>query len=333
MASTTQRIVLLRTFDGEPKLQDFKLVQEKLPALRDGEYLCEALYLSVDPYMRAFDLTDTVGKQMIGIQVAKVVESRCSAVKVGDLVLGHFGWQTRNVVHHKDGFSYGEPYVLPDFEGLSPSLGLGALGMPGNTAYFGFLEVCQPKAGETVVVNAAAGAVGMHVGQIAKIKGCRVIGFAGADDKVKWLKNEIGFDEAFNYKTVDIDAALSKAAPNGVDCYFDNVGGEMSSRILTHMNSFGRVSVCGAISSYSYEDRPKASLIQIDMNRKQLRMEGFMVSRWEAQWFEGIRQNLRWIKEGKLKYHETVTEGFANMPQALVSLLRGENFGKAVVKA
>ncbi|CAB3385251.1 Hypothetical predicted protein [Cloeon dipterum] len=274
---------------------------------------------------------------MVGSQIAKVLESKHKDYKLGDLVMGYFGWQSHSVHHGDEPCSLGldkiKPYVLPDIQGLSPSLGLGFLGMPGNTAYFGFLEICKPKAGETVVVNAAAGAVGMHVGQIAKIKGCRVIGFAGSDDKVEWLKKEIGFDAAYNYKTVDIDKALAESAPNGVDCYFDNVGGEMSSIVMNRMNHFGRVSVCGAISSYNDAVKPKATLIQGMVNRSELKIEGFMVYRWEERWLEGIKQNIQWIKEGKLKYQETITNGFEKIPQAFIEMLEGKNFGKAIIKA
>ncbi|XP_059475084.1 prostaglandin reductase 1-like [Neocloeon triangulifer] len=330
--------IIAKNFEGAPKESNFKLVEEELPAIKNGEILLEALYFSVDPYMRAFDLSGLIGQRMVGSQVAKVLESKHQGYKPGDLVMGYFGWQSHSVHHGDEPCSLGldskiKPYVMPDFQGLSPSLGLGVLGMPGNTSYFGFLEICQPKAGETVVVNAAAGAVGMHVGQIAKIKGCKVIGFAGSDDKVDWLKKEIGFDAAYNYKKVDIDAALAEAAPNGVDCYFDNVGGEMSSTVINRMNHFGRISICGAISAYNDTEKPKATIIQGAMNRSELKMEGFMVYRWEDRWLEGIKQNIAWIKEGKLKYQETVTKGFENIPKAFIEMMEGKNFGKAVIKA
>ena len=221
--------------------------------------------------------------------------------------------------------------MLPDFEGLPISLGDGCLGMPGNTAYFGFLEICQPKAGETVVVTGAAGAVGSLVGQIAKIKGCRVIGFAGSDEKCAWLEQELGFDKAINYKKGDQAQQLKEAAPKGVDCYFDNVGGDLSSMIITQMNLFGRISCCGAISEYN------DVVIQVPAPQKsfvfnQLKMEGFIVSRWSERWMEGITQMLQWVQEGKIKYHETITIGFENQPKAFIDMLRGKNTGKALVK-
>ena len=204
--------------------------------------------------------------------------------------------------------------------------------MPGNTAYFGFLEICKPKEGETVVVTAAAGAVGSLVGQIAKIKGCKVIGFAGSDDKCKWLEDELGFDKAINYKNGDMSKALKEAAPKGVDCYFDNVGGELSATIIKQMNLYGRISVCGAVAEYNSTTDMKISSLQTHFVLKQLTMQGFVVYRWADRWMEGIEQILKWIHEGKVKYHETITEGFENMPHAFIDVLRGKNVGKAVAK-
>lgn len=206
--------------------------------------------------------------------------------------------------------------------------------MPGATAYFGFLEICKPKAGETVVVTGAAGAVGSLVGQIAKIKGCTVIGFAGSDDKVQWLEKELGFNKALNYKTVDVAKALKEAAPKGVDCYFDNVGGEISSIIISQMNEFGRVSVCGSISAYNEDPTkmPKATILQPSLVFKQLKIEGFIVWRWHDRWFEALSQLTEWIKDGKIIAKEHVTEGFDKVYDAFVGMLAGENHGKAVVK-
>lgn len=203
--------------------------------------------------------------------------------------------------------------------------------MPGNTAYFGFLEICKPKEGETVVVTAAAGAVGCLVGQIAKIKGCHVIGFAGTDEKCKLLESEFGFDKAINYKVGDMTEELKKAAPKGVDCYFDNVGGELSSIIIEKMNFFGRISVCGSISGYN-DQKIMVPAPQIAFIFKQLTMEGFLVTRWADRWMEGIIQMLKWLQEGKIKYRETITDGFQNQPQAFIDMLQGKNIGKAIVK-
>lgn len=246
------------------------------------------------------------------------------------MVFSQSGWRTHTIIT-PDHLSINEFTLLPDFGTLPYSLGIGACGMPGNTAYFGFLEICQPKEGETVVVSGAGGAVGSLVGQIAKIKGCKVIGFAGTDDKCRWLEKELGFDKAINYKKADLAKALKEAAPKGVDCYFDNVGGEISSVVLQQMKVFGRISVCGAISGYNDQE------IQVAAPQKffvwnQLKMEGFIVHRWTDRWMEGINQMLEWIKEDKIKIEETVTEGFENMPQAFIDMLNGKNTGKAIVK-
>lgn len=206
-----------------------------------------------------------------------------------------------------------------------------------NTAYFGFLEICKPKAGETVAVTGAAGAVGTLVGQIAKIKGCKVIGFTGSDEKSVWLKEELGFDHVINYKSINLREQLEAAAPKGIDCYFDNVGGELSSLIMSKMNLFGRVSVCGAISAYNTMNQtiefPKATIVQPSIIFQQLTVQGFVVYRWIDRWVEGITALKHWIEEGKLKYFETITDGFENMPQAFIDMINGKNRGKAVIKA
>ncbi|XP_049766087.1 prostaglandin reductase 1-like [Schistocerca cancellata] len=329
-----RKIVIAREFQGEPRLEDFRIEEEDLPALRDGQILAEAIYISVDPYQRAYKNMHHVGNTMIGSQVARIVESRAAGFPVGRYVVGYWGWRDRTVADvGPDAPYFMSPAMLvPDLGELPLSLSLGVLGMPGITAYFGLLEICQPKEGEVAVVSGAAGAVGSIVGQIARLKGCKVIGFAGSDAKVKWLKEELGFHHAFNYKTNDVTEALKQAAPDGVDVYFDNVGGEMSSAIINSMREYGRISVCGAISGYNESNLPKATIIQHAAVFKQLRMEGFMYIRWHDRWGEGIDQLMQWVREGKIKYHETVTDGFQNTPKAFVGMLQGENLGKAVVK-
>lgn len=325
-----KKFIYANAFQGEPKLTDFKLVEEDLPGLKDGEILIEAIFLSVDPYMRPYMSRFPVGCLMIGGQVSKVIESKHKDFPVGKIVFSQSGWRTHTIVQpdNKPAFEFTS---LPDFGNLSPSYAVGSCGMPGNTAFFGFLEICQPKEGETVVVTGAGGAVGSLVGQIAKIKGCKVIGFAGTDEKCKWLENELGFDKVINYKTNDTAKALKEAAPKGVDCYFDNVGGELSSTIIQQMKLYGRISVCGAISGYNDQK------IQVQDPQKffvfnQLKMEGFIVHRWANRWLEGITQMLEWVKQGKIKVEETVTDGFENMPQAFIDMLRGKNTGKAVIR-
>ncbi|XP_062533968.1 prostaglandin reductase 1-like [Armigeres subalbatus] len=322
--------IYARKFNGEPKLDDFRLEEELMPEIRDGEFLAKAEFLSVDPYMRIYILSYPVESVMIGGQIAQVLESKHPDFPVGAYVFGQFGWRTYAICNPA-GIETRKPYVLPEFGPALPrSLGIGALGTVGNSAYFGFLEICRPKEGETVVVSGAAGAVGNIVGQIAKIKGCHVVGIAGSDEKCQWLK-EIGFDDAINYKAADVEKELKQAAPDGVDCYFDNVGGQIAAIVRKQMNQRGRISVCGTISMYN-GNPVQVEDPQRDYVWKQLIQEGFSVHRWTDRWFEGINQNLKWIQEGKIKYRETITEGFENMPHAFIDMMKGGNVGKAIVK-
>ncbi|XP_011643514.1 prostaglandin reductase 1-like [Pogonomyrmex barbatus] len=332
-----RKYIVANYFVNEPKPTDFKLVEEELPPLQNGEYLVEAEYLSVDPYMRAYVQRLKLGSTMIGGQVAKIIESKNPDFPVGKRVMGHLGWRTHTIVNpksFKDETFQNIPYIVPDMGDLPSSLAIGVLGMPGNTAYFGLLELCKPKAGETIVISGAAGAVGSHVGQIAKNLGLTVIGICGSDEKCKWLTEEIGFDHVINYKTMSVAHSLRKAAPQGIDCYFDNVGGEISSTIIYQMRPFGRVSLCGSISSYNADPSslPKCTLLQPAVVFNQLKIEGFIVTRWLDRWQEGIEYNSRLIREGKLHYRETVTKGFKNMFDAFVGMLNGKNFGKAIVQ-
>ncbi|KAM3965135.1 prostaglandin reductase 1 [Aphomia sociella] len=331
-----KKYVVTKPFVGVPKESDFQIVKEELPALQDDEFLAEAAYLSVDPYQR-IKLGDKYPCDMIGGQIAKVIESKNKDYPVGTWVMGHFGWRTYTITKPSDEkLCAQKPYLyrLPDFGNLPVSLGLGVCGRVGNTAYFGFTQICQPKSGETVVISGAAGAAGSHVGQIAKILGCRVIGFAGTDKKCKWLNEELGFDSAANYKTVNIATFLKENAPNGVDCYFDNVGGEISNIIMSQMNMFGRVAVCGAISSYNVTDpeKNKVNAIQPLIVFKQLKIEGFQVNRYADRTIEGIERNLQWVREGKLKYREHIVDGFESTGDAFIGLFKGINTGKTLVK-
>ncbi|XP_077106261.1 prostaglandin reductase 1-like isoform X2 [Ranitomeya variabilis] len=250
---------MVRHFEGVPKVEDFKLIEKELPPLKDGEILLESEYWSVDPYMRLYSryaLKD--GDVMMGSQVARVVESKNPAFAVGNYYVARSGWTTHFISDGK------ELRALPSSwpESLPRSLALGAAGMPGVTAYIGLQQICNPKPGEVLLVNSAAGAVGTIVGQIAKIKGCKVVGSAGSDEKLAYLK-EIGFDEAFNYKTVSsLDEALKKASPEGYDCYFEHVGGKFADAALQQMKDFGRIAVCGCISMYN------ASVPQTDGTEK-----------------------------------------------------------------
>uniref|UniRef100_A0A0A9YWR2 Prostaglandin reductase 1 n=1 Tax=Lygus hesperus TaxID=30085 RepID=A0A0A9YWR2_LYGHE len=336
-----KKFLLAKRPVGEPKVTDFEAVEEELPPVGKGEVLLESVYLSVDPYMRYKSESIPLGTIMPCQAVARVTESKNPAYKVGDNVIAAYGWRSHIVTDPEklistfDG-SISKAQVLPDFGGVPTSLALGVLGMPGVTALFGLIKLTAPKAGETLVVSGAAGAVGSIVGQIGKILGLKVIGFAGADDKVEWLK-ELGFDYAYNYKKISVKDALKESAPKGVDVYFDNVGGQISYDVCLRMNTFGRVSLCGAISSYNdmgdTSKPPLAPAIQIPAIGNQLSIHGFLVTRWLNEWQDGIKQLLGYVKQGKLKYRETITEGFDNMPQAFIDILRGENTGKAIVKA
>merc|ERR1739844_212829 len=279
--------------------------------------------MSVDPYMRPYVSRLTTPFTMIGTGVYKIRESRDAEFPQGGTVVANIGWVKTAIVNSKE--QKGGLRLMPDqmLVGISPSKLLGALGMPGNTAYFGFLELCQPKEGETVVVNGAAGAVGSLVGQIAKIKGCKVIGFAGTDEKCDWLTKELGFDKAYNYKKISVADALKDGAPKGVDCFFDNVGGEDAATVINNMNEFGRISLCGAISLYNESTPPKITATNGAFISKNLKQEGFMVPRFANKWQEGILQMADWIKEGKIKYDETIVDGFEKMPEAFIGLFTG----------
>ncbi|CAH0723232.1 unnamed protein product, partial [Brenthis ino] len=331
-----RKYVVKNYFNGSPKQSDYELVEYDLPPLQNGEILLKTEWVSVDPYLRAYNTFQKVPYDQFSFQVAVVKETKDPNFPVGTKVVTHNGWCDYSIVKNVKDEKLGVPKItkLPDLQGLPESLGVGAIGMPGATAYFGFLEICQPKSGETVVVTGAAGAVGSLVGQIAKIKGCKVIGFAGSDKKVQWLEKELGFDKAINYKTEDAQTALKAAAPNGVDCYFDNVGGELSSIIIGQMNVRGRVSVCGSISSYNADPSkmPKASILQPSLVFKELKIEGFMVWRWVDRWPEAFEQLVAWIKNGQLKAPEHVTDGFDKLFDAFTGMLTGNNSGKAVVK-
>ncbi|XP_049283171.1 prostaglandin reductase 1-like [Anopheles funestus] len=317
--------------DGEPKPTDFSIEQEELPALEPGDFLVQTLYFSLDAGLRGYMEIGIlpVGSPVIGMAIAKVIESKNELFPRDAHVCARLGWCTHAILNptkRKDQ----RPYLVPEVEGYSHAIGLGALGLSGNTAYFGFLEICKPKQGETVVVSAAAGAVGHLVGQIAKTMGCYVVGVAGSEEKMRVLK-EIGFDAVINYRSGSVREQLLQATPKGVDCYFDNVGGELTELVRERMNLYGRISVCGTVSSYN--GKPKqVTDPQRDFVTKQLRQEGFVVFRWLDRWQEGITQMLQWIKEKKLTHLETVYEGFENAPDAFIKMLRGDNIGKSVLK-
>src|SRR5579883_2516205 len=276
---------------GMPKESDFSLVQAPMPAPGDGQVLAKSLYLSVDPYMRGritgirtYADPVNIGDVMQGGTVGQVMESKAAGFAPGDYVTGFWGWQEYATADAKT-LQKLDPKLAPI------STALGVLGMPGMTAYFGFLEICQPKPGETVVVSGAAGAVGSLVGQIAKIKGCRAVGVAGSDEKVAWLTGELGFDAAFNYKsTSDYVARLQQLCPNGVDCYFDNVGGAISDAILMVMNTKARIAICGQISQYNLDKPEPGPRAFRYLLTKSARAEGFLVYNFAERYPEGMAQ-------------------------------------------
>lgn len=319
---------MVKHFDGFPKKSDMRLEEFNIPELQEGEVLLQAEYLSVDPYMRPYSARHPTGGVMIGQQVAKVIESRNPDYPVGTWTLPSAGWTTHSV---SDGKKLMKMPPLP--EGIPRSYTIGTIGMPGMTAYFGLLDICDPQPGETVLVSGAAGAVGNVVGQIAKIKGCRVIGSAGTEEKMEYLKS-LGFDEVFNYKTTsNLDAKLKELAPDGIDCYFDNVGGEFASTVLSNMRENGRIANCGAISQYNAKEAQLLPSVFGLMVFKQLKMQGFIVTaKYLSRWGDGITQVAKWVMEGKIKVREHVTEGFENMFTAFTELFTGANTGKAVVK-
>ncbi|MCC9167706.1 NADP-dependent oxidoreductase [Pontibacter harenae] len=317
---------------GMPTQENFKFTEQELPELQEGEVLLKALYVSVDPYMRgrmsdakSYVAPYNVNEPIVGGIVAEVVESQNNQYKKGSIVEGRLPWQTYSISKSDD-----LTIVNPDLAPLGYYLGI--LGMPGLTAYFGLLRIGEPKEGETVVVSGAAGAVGTVVGQIAKIKGCRVVGIAGSDDKVKYLKEQLGFDEAINYKTTDdIKAAIESACPNGVDIYFDNVGGEISDATYGLLNNFSRIIVCGQISLYNATSQPTGPRVEPILLRTKSLMKGFIVSDYASDFGQGIKELAAWVQAGQLKYEQTITEGFDNIPEAFLGLFKGENTGKQLV--
>ncbi|WP_282051310.1 NADP-dependent oxidoreductase [Maribacter aquivivus] len=319
---------------GTPTLSDFEFVESDVnPSISDGQLLLEAKYISVDPYLRGrmsdaksyvppFKLDEPISS---GI-VAEVIETKNDKFKKGDFVSGLLQWKEKQI-------STGEGLQKIDKSKAPLSAYLGIVGMTGLTAFLGLHEIGKPKKGETLVVSGAAGAVGSVVGQIGKILGLNVIGIAGTDEKVDMLKSELGFDHGINYKTTkDMKAAIKEAAPNGVDIYFDNVGGPISDAVLFNINQFARIIICGAISVYNKTELPMAVAVQPFLVKNSALMQGFIVSNYADKFPVAIKQLATWLGEGKLKYKETVVEGFEHTPQAFLDMMDGKNKGKMIVK-
>ncbi|MGB7923164.1 MAG: NADP-dependent oxidoreductase [Pyrinomonadaceae bacterium] len=333
-----KKILLASRPAGMPSLDNFKMVDAEMPRPEEGEVLIRTLYLSVDPYMRGrmsdrksyvapFDLNEVI----TGGAVGEVVESRSDAFQPGDIVTAYLGWQLYSVA--KGDQTTMDSVRKVDAKIAPVTTALGILGMPGLTAYFGLLDIGQPAAGETVVVSGAAGAVGTVVCQIAKIKGCRVVGIAGSDEKNRYLTDELGVDAAINYKSsTDLKQALHDACPRGVDVYFDNVGGDISDDVMAIINHGARIVICGQISLYNLEKPDVGPRPQPYLLVNSALMKGFIITEYAARFAEGINQLRQWLAAGKLKYVENIVEGFENTPQALLGLFAGENLGKQLVK-
>jgi NADPH-dependent curcumin reductase len=334
---TNRRVLLKQRPVGEPKPTDFEIVDGPVPAPAEGEILCRTVWLSLDPYMRgrmndvkSYAASVELGGVMVGGTVGEVVESRASGFAKGDVVLGYGGWQQYFVA--RAGASAGPFGPLKLDPTAAPiSTALGVLGMPGMTAYVGLYDLGQPKPGETVVVSAAAGAVGSAVGQLAKIRGCRAVGIAGAQDKCDYAVKELGFDACVSYRSPDLVGALRDACPKGVDVYFDNVGGDVLKAVLRLVNPFARIPLCGLISQYNATELPPGpNLGPVLVNRMTIR--GFIVSDHADRRPAFLADCGRWVREGRLKYREDVVEGIDNAPRAFIGLLQGKNVGKMLVK-
>lgn len=327
------QILLAKRPKGMPTKENFTFKDNPVPQREEGEVLVKTIYLSVDPYMRGrmddaksyvkpFELNEMICGGIIG----EVILSDSDQLSVGDKVVGTLGWQRYNVIQ--------ESKVRKIDETIAPlTAHLSVLGLTGLTAYFGLLDIGQPKEGETVVVSGAAGAVGMIVGQIAKIKGARVVGIAGSDEKTAYLKQELGFDETINYKTSpNMEQTLEEACPNGIDIYFDNVGGPISDAAINLLNEFARIPLCGAISSYNRTDGDLGPRVQTKLIKSRGLIKGFIIGDYADRFNEGIRDLSSWLAEGKLKYEENIVEGFVNVPEAFLGLFKGENLGKQLIK-
>jgi NADPH-dependent curcumin reductase CurA len=325
------QVLLASRPKGQVSEDNFRIVETPIPEPGDGEVLVRNEWLSLDPYMRG-RMSDAksyvppaeLDAVMVGQTIGEVVASRDPKFKPGDNVLTPLGWQRYGTAKARD-------VTAIDTARAPASCFLGILGMPGITAWFGLLEIGQPKPGETVVVSAASGAVGSVVGQLAKIKGCRVVGIAGGAAKCDYVASELGFDACVDYKSGDLHENLRRACPAGVDVYFENVGGEMLDTLLGQMNRFSRIVLCGLIAQYNAtEPYGYKRLRSVLVNR--IRMQGMIVFDWKDRYGEAIEGLTGYFAEGRLKYRESIVEGLENAPKGLIGLLKGENFGKQLVK-
>jgi NADPH-dependent curcumin reductase len=326
-----RQIVLKSRPVGMPTGADFAMVESPVPEPGDREVLTRALWLSLDPYMRgrmsdrkSYAVSVPLGGVMVARTVSRVIESRDPGFAPGDIVLGPGGWQ--------DYAALPAASVRKLDPALAPvSTALGVLGMPGMTAYVGLLEIGRPRAGETVVVSAASGAVGSVVGQIARISGCRVVGVAGGPPKCRYVVEELGFDACADHRAPGLGDALARACPSGVDVYFENVGGAVQQAVWPLLNDFARVPVCGLIAQYNDTEPPPGPSLTSVLT-KRLTVRGFIVSDHGDRWDDFNRDVSAWVREGRIKYREDVVEGLERAPEAFVGLLQGRNFGKLLVR-
>jgi hypothetical protein len=328
---TSVKVVLKSHPAGEPRPTDFAVVTEPVPKPGAGEMLCRTIYLSLDPYMRgrisgvrSYATPVEIGQVIVGGTVSEVVESSHPKFQRGDLVQGYDGWQTY-AVSNGAGLRKLDPAAAPI------STALGVLGMPGMTAYVGLLDIAKPKSGETVVVSAASGAVGAVVGQLAKLRGCRAVGVAGTEDKCRYVVEELGFDACVSHRAADLAGALRAACPNGIDVYFENVGGAVLDAVLASVNKDARIPLCGLIAEYNATEPARGpSWRTLLVNR--VMVKGFIVSDHVDRMPDFLREMSGWVKDGRVKYREDIVEGLEKAPEAFIGLLRGKNFGKLLVR-
>lgn len=321
---------------GDITASNFEYREELIPEPSDGEVLVRTVYLSLDPTNRIW-MSDRpqymppvqIGQVMRGVVIGVVEKSKNSDFHTGDLISGVLGWQDYALALGNTGLGITKlPHPLP----CPLAAFVGPLGATGFTAYFGLLDIGQPKAGETIVVSAASGAVGSVVGQIAKIKGCRVVGITGSDEKCRWIVQELGFDDAINYKTGDLETALAKSCPHGIDVYFDNVGGAILDAVLTKINLYARIPLCGLISTYNLTEPVPGPYNYNQILMQRARVQGFIIIDYFSRFGEAIKDIGQWLNEGKIKYALDIVEGLENTPSAILKLFNGNKIGKLAVK-
>ena len=328
--ATNRRIVLASRPAGAVTVDNFRLETVPLPALEEGHLLVRNRWLSLDPYMRgrmnegrSYAEAQALNETMVGGTAGEVVQSRHPGFAAGDRVVGYLGWQ-------EYGVSDGRQLMKVDTAHVPLSAYLGAVGMPGVTAWYGLNRIIEPKAGETVVVSAASGAVGSVVGQLAKLSSCRAVGIAGGEEKCRYVVEELRFDACIDYKREDVGKALKAAAPDGVDGYFENVGGEIMEAVLPRMNAFGRIALCGLIAGYDGEPIPIRNPTWFLVSR--LKLQGFIVSEHMQVWPQALKELGGHVGAGRIRYRESVAQGLQSAPEAFIGLLKGRNFGKQLVK-